>query len=323
MNRQSIERAAARLAPHVARTPLVESAWLSRVTGARVFMKLETAQITGSFKARGAMHALLALRERAPETTMVVAASAGNHGKAIAWAGREIGIRVRVHVPVTAPRSKRATIQAMGAELVEAATYDDAETAARDDAARTGLPYVSPYNDDDVMSGAGTIALEMLEEQPGIDAFVIAVGGGGLISGCGIVAKDRKEPIEVIGAELEHSPVFTAALAAGAITPVTVLPTLGDALAGNLEPNSRTFLLCQHLVDRLALVAEGSIEAAMRGLWQHEQIKTEGAGAVGTAALLQGLGLAGRTVGVIVCGGNVDEEVFARVTMPGGGVVSE
>jgi threonine dehydratase len=260
------------------------------------------------------VHALIALRERSPDAVMVVAASAGNHGKALAWAGRELGIRVRVHVPVTAPQSKRATIQSLGAELVEAATYDEAEAAAREDAARSGLPYVSPYNDDDVIAGAGTIALEMLEDAPAIDALVIAVGGGGLISGCGIVAKDRREPIEVIGAELEHSPVFTAALAAGAITPVEVWPTLGDALAGNLEPGSRTFLLVQHLVDKLAIVAEGSIEAAMRGLWQHEKIKTEGAGAAGTAALLQGLGLAGRTVGVIVCGGNVGEEIFLRVT---------
>lgn len=314
MNRQSIERAASRIAPYVTRTPQVRSAWLSSASGADVWLKLETAQITGSFKARGAMHALLALKARAPEVDFVVTASAGNHGQALAWAGAQLGIRVRAHAPAAAADTKKSAMRGYGAELIEADSYDAAENAARDDAARSGAPYVSPYNDDDVIAGQGTIALEMLEDAPEIDTFLIAVGGGGLISGCAIVAKDRKEPLGVIGAEAESSPVFTTALAAGEITTVQVLPTLADALAGNLEPGSRTFPLVSHLVDGIALVAEGSIEAAMRGLHQHHELVTEGSGAVATAALLQGLGLGGRHVGVIVCGRNIDPEKFARVT---------
>lgn len=314
MNRQSIERAASRIAPYVTRTPLVRSAWLSSTSGADVWLKLETAQITGSFKARGAMHALLALKARAPEVTFVVTASAGNHGQALAWAGAQLGIRVRAYAPAAAAETKKAAMRGYGAELIEADSYDAAEDAARADAAGSGVPYVSPYNDDDVIAGQGTIALEMLEDAPEIDTFLIAVGGGGLISGCAIVAKDRKEPLGVIGAEAESSPVFTTALAAGEITTVRVLPTLADALAGNLEPGSRTFPLVRHLVDGIALVAEGSIEAAMRGLHQHHELVTEGSGAVATAALLQGLGLAGRHVGVVVCGRNIDLEKFARVT---------
>ena len=314
MNRQSIELAARRIAPFVTRTPLVTSPWLSSTSGALVWLKLETAQVTGSFKARGAMHALIALRERAPEVDFVVTASAGNHGQALAWAGKQLGIRVRAHAPAAAADTKKAAMRAHGAELIEADSYDAAEDAARDDAARHGVPYVSPYNDDDVIAGQGTIALEMLEDAPEIEVFVIAVGGGGLISGCAIVAKDRAQPLGVIGAEAEASPVFTTALAAGAITTVSVLPTLADALAGNLEPGSLTFPLVRHLVDGIALVAEGSIEAAMRGLHSHHALVTEGAGAVATAALLQGLGLAGRHVGVIVCGRNIDLDKFARVT---------
>ncbi len=212
------------------------------------------------------------------------------------------------------PDTKKTAMRSHGAELIEADDYDAAEAAARDDAQRNGLLYVSPYNQDDVIAGQGTIALEMLEDAPGINTFVIAVGGGGLISGCAIVAKDRAEPLGVIGAEAESSPVFTAALAAGEITTVRVRPTLADALSGNLEPGSRTFPLVQHLVDGIALVAEGSIATAMRGLSQHHGLVTEGAGAVATAAVLQGLGLAGRRVGVIVCGRNIDMEAFARVT---------
>lgn len=314
MNRQSIERAAARLAPHVLNTPLIHSPWLSQHSGATVWLKLETAQHTGSFKARGAMHALLALRDRAPETDLVVTASAGNHGKALAWAGQQLGIRVRAYAPATVADAKRGAMRAFGADLIETADYDAAEAAARDDAARTGVPYVSPYNDDDVIAGQGTIALEMLAAVPEIEVFVIAVGGGGLISGCGIVAKDRAQPLGVIGAEAEASPVFTAALHNGEITPVQVRPTLAEALAGNLEPGSRTFPLVSHLIDGLALVAEGSIEVAMRVLHEQHGIVSEGAGAVATAALLQGLGLAGRTVGLIVCGGNIDRAHFAAVT---------
>lgn len=314
MNRQSIERAATRIAPYVTRTPLVGSAWLSRVSGANVWLKLETEQVTGSFKARGAMHALLAMKQRAPEVDLVVTASAGNHGQALAWAGSQLGIRVRAHAPSYAANAKKDAMRSRGADLIEADDYDAAESAARDDAARSGVPYVSPYNDDDVIAGQGTIALEMLEDEPDIDTFIIAVGGGGLISGCAIVAKDRRSPLGVIGAEAESSPVFTAALAAGEITTVTVLPTLADALSGNLEPGSRTFPLVSHLVDGIALVAEDSIRAAMRGLHHYHELVTEGAGAIATAALLQGLGLQERNVGIIVCGRNVDLDKFAGVT---------
>ena len=313
MNRRSIELAAELLRPHITRTPLVRSAWLSERSSADVRLKLETAQKTGSFKARGAMHALLALKSRAPEVDMVVAASAGNHGQALAWAGSQLGIRVRAYAPSYAAATKRANMGALGAEVIATATYEEAEARAADDARRSGVPYISPYNNDDVIAGQGTVALEMCEDAPDIDTFVIAVGGGGLISGCAIVAKDRATPIGVLGAEVEASPVFTTSLAAGAITTVAVRPTLADALAGNLEAGSRTFALVQHLVDGMSLVAESSIAAAMRGLKQHHDLVTEGAGAVATAAVLQGLGLSGRHVGVIVCGANVDPDAFAAI----------
>jgi threonine dehydratase len=320
MNRQSIERAADRLRPFITRTPFVRSAWLSERSGADVWLKLESTQVTGSFKARGAMHALLGLKDRAPETDLVVTASAGNHGQALAWAGAKLDIRVRAYAPSFAAAKKRANIRALGAELVETPTYEEAEARAAEDAVRAGVPYISPYNNDDVIAGQGTAALEMLEDRPGTDTFVIAVGGGGLISGCAIVAKDRATPIGVLGAEVEASPVFTASLAAGAITTVIVRPTLADALAGNLEAGSRTFPLVRHLVDGMALVSEGSIELAMRGLHQHHDLVTEGAGAVAAAAVLQGLGLAGRTVGLIVCGQNVDADAFARIVGTGAAV---
>lgn len=312
--RRDIEAAARRIAPFVRRTPFMASPWLCRAAAADVSIKLESMQVTGSFKARGAMHALLALREREPGAGAVVTASAGNHGLALAWAARHLGFTVRVHLPRTAPQAKRDGLSALGADLILAPTYDEAEARAREDARSSGLTYVSPYNDPDVMAGAGTVALEMLDERPDLDVILAPLGGGGLLAGTAIVASAQVSPTATIGAEVAASPVFTTALANGRITEVTVHPTLADGLAGNLEPRSATFALVERLVDRVVLVTEASLAEAMRGLVKHERLIAEGAGATAVAAILDGgLGLAGRRIGVIVSGRNVDWPVLQRV----------
>ncbi len=306
-----VEAAARRL--RVCRTPLLRSVWLSERCRADVWLKLESVQPGGSFKIRGAFNALQQLKASRPDVTTVVTASAGNHGVAMSLAARELGLGLRVHVPASAPDAKKRALQANGATLIEAADYDAAEQAARDEAA-AGATFISPYNHPDVIAGAGTVALEMLEEQPGLQALVVPLGGGGLLAGAALVAKSHTRRIAVIGAEAEASPVFTTALAAGAITPVEVHPTLADGLAGNLEPGSRTFDLVRDLVDMVALVAESSIETAMRQLVWRERLVAEGAGATGVAALLQGgLQLEGARVGVMVTGRNVDEAVLRRL----------
>jgi threonine dehydratase len=185
---------------------------------------------------------------------------------------------------------------------------------AREDAAKNGTMYVSPYNHPDVIAGAGTVALEMLEDQPDLDAIVVPLGGGGLLAGTALVATEHVRRVRVIGAEAESSPVFTAALSAGDITTVTVHPTLADGLAGNMEPESQTFAMVRDMVDAVALVAESSIETAIRALVWRERLIAEGAGATGVGALLQGgLGLEGARVGVMLTGRNVDESVLRRV----------
>src|SRR5262249_45104655 len=159
----------------------------------------------------------------------------------------------RVFVPAYAPSVKKHSLQSLGAELIEAPNYDEAENMARAEAKRTGLTWVSPYNDLDVMAGAGTIALEMFSDCDGLDAIVVPLGGGGLLAGTGVVAQAQGRRIDVIGAEAEASPVFTTSLAAGHIETVNVKPTLADGLAGNLEPGSRTFALVANLADRVIL----------------------------------------------------------------------
>jgi len=312
MNRADVEAAARRL--RVCRTPFLKSAWLSDRCQADVWIKLESVQPGGSFKIRGAFNALMQLRANHPQVNEVVTASAGNHGVAMSIAARELGISLRVHVPKTAPEAKRKTLVANGATLIEQADYDEAERLAREDAAASGTLYISPYNHPDVIAGAGTVALEMLEDKPDLDAIVVPLGGGGLLAGAALVTTGHVRQVRVIGAEAESSPVFTAALSAGDITPVTVHPTLADGLAGNMEPGSQTFAMVRDLVDAVALVAESSIETAMRSLVWRERLIAEGAGATGVGALLQGgLGLEGARVGVMVTGRNVDESVLRRI----------
>lgn len=319
--RADIETAARRLsgaragnAGRVCRTPMLRSAWLSDRAKADVWLKVESIQPGGSYKIRGALNALHVLRTERPDVSTVVTASAGNHGTAMAIAARQFGFRLRVHLPATAPDTKRLGLLSQGAELVESASYDEAEPAARADAEASGAPYISPYNHPDVIAGAGTVALEMFEDEPSLGAIVVPLGGGGLLAGAALVARGHLRPVRVIGAEAESSPAFTTALGAGAITPVRVQDTLADGLAGNLEPASQTFDIIRDLVDAVALVAESSIETAMRNLVYRERLLAEGAGAIGVAAILQGgLDLRDGAVGVMLTGRNVDMSVLRRI----------
>ena len=299
-----IDAAARRIGAHVVRTPLVWSQWLADLTGANVWLKLETMQPTGSFKIRGATNAIARLRETRPDVSSVTTASAGNHGIALARAAATFGIAVRVHLPATAPAIKKDALRQYGATVIEAPSYDEAEAHAHAEASRPDVTFISAYSHSDVIAGAGTAALEMLGERPEIDAFIVPLGGGGLLSGSAIVARHCNRPIVVVGVEAEASPVFTAALAAGGPVTVPVGTTLADGLAGNMEPDSQTFAIVRDLADRVVQVKEPSIADAMRDLESRMGVVAEGAGAVGVAALLEGLDLRGRTIGIIISGKN-------------------
>jgi threonine dehydratase len=314
-----IEDAAARLAPFITRTPMIACRWLSEKTKADVWLKLEMLQLTGSFKLRGALNAVMRMADSSVRNRTLVTASAGNHGVAVAWAARQFGMHARVHVPASAPAAKRDALVRLGAELIEAPDYDAAEARARADAASSGDVYLSPYDHRDVIAGAATIAMEMLADRPDLDALVAPIGGGGLLAGTAIAARllahrESRTPPVVIGAEAEASPVFSASLAAGQVVEVRVHPTLADGLAGNMDPHSGTFALVRDHVDRIAVVAEDSIRLAMRGLLEQEHLIVEGASATAIGALLQGgLDLAGKKVGVILTGRNVDRDVVLQV----------
>lgn len=294
-------------------TPLRPSAWLSSARGARIWLKLECVQRTGSFKIRGALNALA----RLPRGTHVVTASAGNHGRALACAAESLGLGATIFTPRDAPRTKLDAIARHGASLrADAAGYDEAEAAAKAFARDRGLPFVSPYNHPDVIAGAGTIALEIIEAQPLADVIVVPIGGGGLISGIAIAAKAIAPRMRVIGVEVDASCAFAVSRRNGRITRIDPRHTLADGLGGNIDPDTITFGIVERCVDEIVTITEEELADGLRGLVREEHVIAEGAGAAATAAVLAGK-TAGDEVVVMVTGANIDVGRLRDVLGPG------
>ena len=291
------------------RTPLERLGWLD----GDVRLKFESHQTTRSFKIRGATNAVRRLDDDRP----LVTASAGNHGLALATAARRAGRQATIFVATTAARAKVAAIAATGADLRRSGlTYDDAERAALEFARERGARYVSPYNHTDVIAGAGTVGLEIVEEIPDVAAIVVPIGGGGLISGVAIAARALAPAVRIVGVEADRNPAFTAAIAAGAITPIDVGETLADGLSGNLEPGAITFEIVRDLVDEIVTVTDAEMVTAIRALAGEEGEPAEGAGIVALAAIMSGKvnsTVKGPTV-AIVSGANIDADTLLAIT---------
>lgn len=315
-----IESAAARLDGRVARTPARRSEWLSDVTGADVYLKLEVVQPTSSYKIRGAFNAALRLKARHVPDLRLVTASAGNHGRALAFAARELGFPLTVFIASNAPAAKVHAIRAAGAELRPSVDYDEAEQQAKAHAARGDGVFISPYSHPDVIAGAGTIALELLDDVPALDAIVVPVGGGGLIGGIGIAVKSRSPSTRVIGVEVAASCPFTKSLAAGRVMTVDVRPSLADGLTGNLDPDTITFDIVREVVDRMVVVDEPELRKALVGIVTREHLIAEGAAAAGVAAVMSGtLELNGQRVAIVLTGANIDPDALMDVLAVTGG----
>jgi threonine dehydratase len=302
-----------RMGRWVRRTPFEHSHLLSELTKGEVWLKLENRQLTGSFKIRGASNriALLTPEER---RRGVVAASSGNHAQGIAYAARQLGVRAAIVVPGNTPNVKRDAIRALGADLtVHGDEYMEAERLAQKMSREGGMPFLSPYNDADLIAGQGTVGLEMVEDGPELDAVLVPVSGGGLISGIATVIKAASKA-EVIGIQTEASPVMHASIKAGKIVDIPMYDTVAEGLHGGIEQGSVTFPICQRLVDDWIDVKEATITDAMRlMLLRHHEV-IEGSGAVGIAALMEDpRRFEGRRVGVVISGGNVDEELLRRL----------
>jgi threonine dehydratase len=311
-----VMRARRRIAPYVCRTPLVRSAWLSGRSEADVSLKLESLQVSNSFKSRGAFNAVIARLERpigAP--AQLVTASAGNHGRALAAAAHTFSLPLVVFTPSDAPTTKLDAIRHHGAVLrADGRDYDDAERMAKAFAASTGAEFISPYNDADVIAGAATIALEIFEDAPDIDTLVVPIGGGGLVSGVAAAAKAIAAACEIIGVEAAASCAFQTSVRAGRIVEIVPGTTLADGLGGNPDPETITFGFIQKFVDRIDTVSEEDLSAAIAGLVDAEHLVAEGAGAAAVAALAgRRVDVHGRRVAVIVTGSNIDRARLATL----------
>lgn len=298
-----IRAAAARIRSRVLRTPLRRSGWLSDAAGGEVFLKIETIQPTFSYKIRGAFNALLTLLESGGRP-QVVTASAGNHGRAMAHAAADLGLPLIVYAPAGAPRTKLDAIRALGADLRLCPDYDAAERQAKAHGAAGEALFISPYAHPDVIAGAGTIALEVLDDLADAHLIVASIGGGGLVSGLAIGAEGRAE---VAGAEVEASTPFTTSLRAGRITPIDVRDSLADGLTGNLDPDTPTFDIVRARLKRIAVVTERELMEAMRAVASHERLIVEGAAAVAVAAVAtRKIQTRGACTVVVVSGANID-----------------
>ena len=308
-----IERAREALRDAIYASPCAYSETLSQLTGSRCFVKLENLQMTGSFKERGAANLLQSLspEERARG---VVTASAGNHGLAVAFHGQRLGIRAVIVMPEWAPLIKVTSARRYGAEvLLTGANYDEAYEHARRIQAERGLVFVHPFDDPRVIAGQGTIGLELLEQCPDLEAVVAPVGGGGLVAGIAVAVKAVKPGVQVIGVQADALPAMRAALAAGAPVALDPAATIADGIAVR-QVGSLTFDLVRRLVDDVATVDEEEIANAILLLLEIEKTVVEGAGATTLAALVnKKVALQGKTVALVLSGGNIDVNVISRI----------
>lgn len=309
-----IALAAQRISSYVRETPLEASPYFSDVCGANVQLKLENLQHTNSFKLRGAINKLLCLSSE-QRSRGCVAASSGNHGAAVSYALNALGARGIVFVPEGTSSTKVDAIKRFGAEVRVFGTDGlDTELEARRFALAEDMPYVSPYNDLDVIAGQGTVAVELAQQSHELDAVFVAVGGGGLIGGIGAFLKSVRPGVRIVSCQPEASPVMTESLRANEIVDMPSEPTLSDGTAGGIEPGAITFDLCRSVIDDFVLVEEDAIADAMRAFIDTHHQLLEGAAGVALGGLLaKRADYAEANVAVVICGGNVSRETLRRV----------
>ncbi len=290
------------------RTPCLPSEWLSSVTGAQVWFKCENLQHTGSFKVRGPL-AKLPWLSKDERLAGVLCASAGNHGKGLAWAAKHYGIRCTVCVPSNIPENKEKAIRRYGAQLVKTkcASYDDTEAFARQLAQKTGATWISPFDDPHIMAGnGGTTALEVFDELPKLDALVVPVGGGGLAIGMGVVARERAPRAKVLGVNTDASPgMWLSRKDKKAQLRVDSKPTIAEGLEGGVSEN--TYQLGLKYIDDMLVVKEETLKKAIAELLRRHRMAVEGSAAASVAAIMEGhVPKSYKRVCVVLTGSNID-----------------
>lgn len=312
--KEKVVKAEKRIRPHIRRTPLEFSPYLSKLCNSNIYLKLENEQLTGAFKIRGAMNKLLSLSEEEKERG-IVTASSGNHGLAVAYSLKKLGIKGTIFLPENASRAKvealsyyDAPVEFYGTDCVETEAY------ARKEAEERGMIFIPPYNDPEIIGGQGTIGFELLEELPEVDAVLVPVGGGGLISGIGGYLKEEKKKIRVFGCQPLASPVMYESVKAGRIIEMKSEETLSDGTAGGIEPGAITFDLCKKYVDDYFLLTEEEIKEAIYLILEKHHKVIEGASALPVAALLkERKRFKNQNITLIISGSNISIEKLKEI----------
>lgn len=310
-----IQKAAAAIQPALVRTPTRHSRTLSGIAGCEVWLKFENRQFTASFKERGALNRILALSE-AEKKRGVAAMSAGNHAQGVAYHAGRLGIPATIVMPVTTPFNKIKHTRDFGACVIQhGQSLVEADAEARRIAGEQGLTFIHPYDDPLVIAGQGTLAMEMLEDVPHLDALIVPIGGGGLISGCAIAAKAMKPGIEIFGAQSELYPAMYDAIKGLTPPPVPLVQTIAEGIAVK-RPGVLTTRIVKELVSDIFVVDENDIENALCMILEIEKTLIEGAAASGFAALLEQLPrFQNRKVGIVMSGGNIDMRLLSNVIL--------
>ena len=326
---QDIYRTRSRISPIIRRTPLIDSPDLSRLSDSQVQLKMENLQVTGSFKIRGAANKVLTL-DQAERQRGVITVSSGNHGRAVSYLARQLGVKAIVCLPETVPQNKVESIRELGADvIVRGGTYDQATAYAEELCLERKLTMVPPFDDPFVIAGQGTIGLELIEDYADIDTVIVPLSGGGLLSGIAFTLKCIEPSIHTVGVTMDRGAAMVESLKAGHVVEIEEEPTLADALAGGLGgENKHTFEMIREYVDETVLVSEQEIAAAMTFALEKLHVAVEGGGAVGIAALLHNkLQHLGNNIAVVVSGGNVDLSALVQVAsrsyqyQPSGGCI--
>ena len=311
---RDIEAARERIAGRIERTALVASPALTERAGVPVSLKLEHRQTTGSFKLRGASNAVASL-SAAEKARGVVAASTGNHGRALAHAAKLEGIRAVICMSRLVPENKVSEIRYLGAEVrIVGKSQDDAQEEVDRLVAADGLVMVPPFDHPAIIAGQGTLGLEMVEQAPDVDTVLVPLSGGGLAAGVAAAVKALKPKARVIGISMEHGAAMKASLDAGKPVFVEEVPTLADSLGGGVGLNNRlTFAMCRDLLDDVVLLTEDEIAAGIRHAYAQEREVVEGAAAVGIAAILAGKVRSDGPIVALITGRNIDMALHRRV----------
>ncbi|MEE9409420.1 MAG: threonine/serine dehydratase [Candidatus Heimdallarchaeota archaeon] len=313
LNLEKIEEAYLKIKGFIRKTPLIHSAYLSELCNNNLYLKLENLQLTNAFKIRGALNRMLKLSSE-EKSRGVITASSGNHAQGIALAAKHLGVSAKIVVPKNVSELKLSKIQQYDVTIIQEGDFDEIETKARNLSVRENMTYISPYNDINIITGQGTIALEIYKELENVNIIIVPIGGGSLISGIAFVAKSLNPNIKIIGVQTKGASTMYESWKAGKIVNIEEFNTLAEGLLGGLESDAITFEIILKYVDEIVLVDEESIKKAINLLWKIEGQIVEGAGATVVAYILEAKKkLRNKNVVAVISGGNIENLLLDRL----------